>query len=111
LRLSADARRFDSSPPWPLLEAAAISLETVASARGLGEHSVGLANLFRAEVGMPSSNSAIVSIPGQPGPLADAGVAVAARAGRVRLSFYGYNDEDSVARAAKAVVAKGLVAA
>ena len=111
LRLSADARRFDSSPPWPLLEAAAISLETVASARGLGEHSVGLANAFRAEVGLAPSNSAIVSIPGDPAPLADAGVAVAARAGRVRLSFYGYNDEESVARAARAVRARVLALA
>ncbi|MGC4175510.1 aminotransferase class V-fold PLP-dependent enzyme [Demequina sp.] len=103
LRLSADARRFDSSPPWPLLEAAAISLETVASAQGLGEWSVGLANAFRAELGLAASNSPIISLPGDPAPLADAGVAVAARAGRVRLSFYGYNDEVAVERAARAV--------
>jgi len=113
LRLSRDARRFDSSPPWPLLEAAAISLETVASAgvARLGEHSVGLANAFREELDLPSSNSPIVSLPGDPGPLADAGVAVAARAGRVRLAFYGYNDEESVARAASAVLARKKIAA
>lgn len=105
LPLSDDARRFDSSPPWPLLEAAAISLETIADAgvERLGEWSVGLANAFRAEVGTPASNSPIVSLPGDPRPLLDAGIAVAARAGRVRLSFYGYNDELTVERAAQAL--------
>lgn len=113
LRLSRDARRFDSSPPWPLLEAAAISLETVAGAGAerLGEHSVGLANAFRAQLGLPESNSAIVSIPGDPAAFVDAGVAVAARAGRVRLSFYGYNDQEAVTRAARAALAMRRVAA
>jgi len=113
LRLSTDARRFDSSPPWPILEAAAISLETIAQAgpARLGEWSVGLANAFREECGMPASNSPIVSLPGEPTPLADAGVAVASRDGRVRLSFYGYNDMDAVERAARAVRANRLAMA
>jgi kynureninase len=111
LALSATARRFDSSPPWPLLEAAAISLETVASAHGLGEWSVGLANGFRAEAALPESNSPIVSIPGDPAAFADAGLSVASRAGRVRLSFYGYNPESIVERAARALLASSRKAA
>lgn len=105
VRLSADARRFDSSPPWPLLEAAAISLETIAKVgpERLGEWSVGLANAFRAELGLADSNSPIVSLPGEAAPLIDAGLAVANRDGRVRLSFYGYNDENSAVLAARAL--------
>lgn len=105
IRLSASARRFDTSPPWPLLEPAAISLELLANvgAERLGEYSVGLANAFRDAVGMPEANSPIVSIPGDPRALTDAGLAVASRDGRVRLSFYGYNDLASVERAARAV--------
>ena len=112
-RLSETARRFDSSPPWPLLEPAAISLEILAQVgpERLGEHSVGLANAFREAVGLPDSNSAIVSIPGDPRALIEAGLAVASRDGRVRLSFYGYNDLDTVERAARAVRSERLAMA
>jgi len=113
LRLSEGARRFDSSPPWPLLEPAAISLELLARVgpERMGAWSVGLANALRCELGLGESNSAILSLPGEPGDLIDAGLSVASRAGRVRLSFYGYNDEKSVERAARALVARRRIAA
>jgi len=108
LPLSDSARRFDSSPPWPLLESTALSLELLAEVgvERLGEHSVGLANAFRAELGMAESNSAIVSLPGDAAPLIQAGLAVANRDGRVRLSFYGYNSMAEVERAAAALGAR-----
>ncbi|BDZ62545.1 aminotransferase class V [Demequina sediminis] len=45
MQLSATARRLDTSPPWQLVEAGAISLELLASqaVAEIGAHSVGLA--------------------------------------------------------------------
>ena len=113
VRLSGGARRFDSSPPWPLLEPAAISLELLAGVgpERMGAWSVGLANALRSEIGLAESNSPILSLPGEPDALISAGLSVASRAGRVRLSFYGYNDDESVERAARALLARRSIAA
>ena len=91
---SATARRFDTSPPWQLVEAGAIALETLASADlyRTRAYVVGLANAFRARVGMPDGASPIVSVDGADADaLAAAGVTVAARNGKARFSFYVYN--------------------
>jgi selenocysteine lyase/cysteine desulfurase len=106
LRLADDARRLDASPAWFDLVGAAHSLELLADlgVERIQDHSVGLANEFRAIAGVEPSNSAIVSIANKRGPaLAEAGVKAAVRAGRVRLSFYLYNSADDVARAASAL--------
>ena len=74
---------------------------------GVGEihnHNVALANRFRVGLGLPESNSAIVSVETSKGQaLTDAGVSVAVRAGRVRLSFHLYNRTDDADLAASAL--------
>lgn len=106
MRLSSTARRFDTSPPWQLVEAGAVALELLAGLprAAVRDYSVGLANHFREEVGMAPSNTTIVSLTGvDPRQLADAGVRVSGRGGRSRLSFYLYNDLSDVRAAARAL--------
>jgi len=68
------------------------------------DYSVGLANLFRDAMGMPPSNTTIVSVGGvDPRQLADARVRCSGRGGRARLSFYVYNDLGDVESAARAL--------
>jgi selenocysteine lyase/cysteine desulfurase len=103
LRLADDARRFDASPAWFDMVGAAPALEVIAGigVEAIHDHSVGLANRFRDLVGLPASNSAIVSVETERGSdLARAGIKAATRAGRVRLSFYLYNTIEDVERAA-----------
>lgn len=105
LRLAADARRFDLSPPWFDMVAAAEAIELLAGigVEAIGRHSVGLANRFRDRVGLPASNSAIVAIETNRGrALTGAGITASDRAGKVRLAFYLYNtaaDADAAATA------------
>ncbi|WP_062524355.1 aminotransferase class V-fold PLP-dependent enzyme [Demequina rhizosphaerae] len=106
VELSATARRLDISPPWQLVEAGAAALELLASqgVEEIGRHSVGLANEFRARVGLPAGESPIVAVEGvDPAALARAGIKAAARGGRARLGFYVYNDERDVEAAASAI--------
>ncbi|MEZ5380636.1 MAG: aminotransferase class V-fold PLP-dependent enzyme [Microthrixaceae bacterium] len=98
LRLAADARRFNVSPPWFDVVGTAPALELLADlgVKAVGSHSVALANHFRAGVGLGPSDSAIVRVPTAQTDAAaaafrEAGVAAAVRAGGVRLSFYVYN--------------------
>lgn len=113
LRLAADARRFNVSPPWQAYAAAAPTLEFLdgLDARRVHRHCVGLANRLRQRLGMPESNSAIVSVDtSNAGALLDAGIMAAARAGRVRLSFFIYNSTDDVDRAADVLCDAGASA-
>jgi selenocysteine lyase/cysteine desulfurase len=103
LRLTGDARRFDASPAWFDVVGAARSVELLAGvgADAIRAHDVGLANRLRDRLGLDRSNSAIVSVGTDRGSaLAAAGLTVAERAGRVRLSFHLYNSTDDVDRAA-----------
>ncbi|GAB3297596.1 aminotransferase class V-fold PLP-dependent enzyme [Epidermidibacterium keratini] len=104
LRLASTARRYDASPVWHswvgLDQSLALLREVGVDA--IGEHSVGLANAFRARVGLAPSDSAIVSVPVRDGAadaLAQSELQAAMRAGRLRLSFYLYNTEEDVERA------------
>ena len=111
LNPSVTARRFDTSPPWQLVEAGAIALETLASADLHRTHAyvVGLANAFRSRIGLPDGDSPIVSVDGADADaLTAAGVTVAARNGKARLSFYVYNTMADVEAAASAVGSKVL---
>jgi selenocysteine lyase/cysteine desulfurase len=106
LRLADDARRFNVSPAWFGMAAAAEAIELLAGigVDVIGRHSVALANNFRARVGLPASNSATVAVDtDHHARLRDAGIAAATRAGRVRLSFYVYNTDADADAAAMAL--------
>ena len=108
LRLARGARRFDTSPVWFSYAAAAPTLELLSGfdIEHVHSYSVGLANRFCELVGVPAANSAIVSVSlDDHSALSAAGVKASARAGRARFSFYIYNTDDDVARAAEAVLA------
>jgi selenocysteine lyase/cysteine desulfurase len=102
LRLAETARRLDTSPAWfswvgtrPALELLGqIGIEAVHA------HDLRLANRFRAGLGLPAGDSAIVSIDaGDAGVrLERAGVMAATRGGRLRTSWHLYNTEDDVDR-------------
>jgi selenocysteine lyase/cysteine desulfurase len=112
LRLAADARRFNVSPPWFDLVGTAPAVELLAElgVEAIGAHSMALANRFRRAVGMDASNGATVSVEVE-GPdsastaaaFRDAGIVAAIRAGGVRLSFYLYNTEADADLAAEVV--------
>jgi selenocysteine lyase/cysteine desulfurase len=107
LRLSAAARRLDTSPAWFSWVGAAHALELLAGldAEAVRAHDVGLADAFLAGLGRPPQGSAIVTVdaPGAADALAGAGVRSAVRAGRVRASFHLYNDDSDVERALAAL--------
>ena len=97
LRLASDARRLDVSPAWQVWVATEASLDLLVNV-GTGQlhqHALGLANRFRAGVGLPAGESAIVSLAADeevPALLARHRIAAAGRAGRLRLSFHLSND-------------------
>lgn len=100
LRLSADARRLDTSPAWFSWVGAAPALELLVrlDMEEVRAHDVGLANAFLERLGREPGSSAIVSVdvPDAAERLAAAGVRTAVRAGRVRASFHLYNTSDDV---------------
>lgn len=100
LRLAKTARRFDISPSWAAYVGTAPALELVEElgVGAINEHNVGLANRFRAGLGLPLGDSAIVvvDVPGAEERLARAGVRCAVRAGRLRASFHAYTTEADV---------------
>ncbi|MFJ8941532.1 aminotransferase class V-fold PLP-dependent enzyme [Streptomyces sp. NPDC102365] len=108
LRLAGDARRFDVSPAWHswVAQAPALDLLTAIGPAVLHAHTLGLANRFRAAVGLPPGDSAIVSVaadPSTPRRLERAGVIGSVRAGRLRLAFHVNNTTIDADRAADAV--------
>jgi len=108
LRLAADARRFDVSPAWHswVAQAPALELLTGIGRQALHEYALGLANRFRAGVGLPPGDSAIVSlaVDGEAAAeLARAEVTASTRAGRLRLAFHISNTADDADRAATAL--------
>jgi selenocysteine lyase/cysteine desulfurase len=100
LRLAGDARRFDTSPAWFSWVGTAPVLELVnrIGVAAIHAHDLGLANRFRAGLGMEPGDSAIVTtdIPGAEQKLTRAGVMAAVKLGRVRASFHLYNTEADV---------------
>ena len=108
LRLARDARRLDLSPAWfswvgtqPALEL----IERIGVDR-IHAHDVALANRFRAGLGLPPGDSAIVTtdVPGAEERLARAGIRASVRAGALRVSFHVYNADADVDRALEALV-------
>lgn len=108
LRLAADARRFDVSPAWHpwVTQVPALELLADIGAPALHAHAVGLANRFRAGMGLTAGDSAIVSVAADDGARArmqQAGVVGSVRAGRVRLAFHLYNTDADADLAAAAL--------
>ena len=104
LRLAGGARRFDVSPAWFSWVAQAAALEVLldVGVEAIREHDVGLANRFRAGLGLPVSDSAIVSIAPPNGArerLGAAGVMYADHGDLLRFSFHLYTVEEHVDRA------------
>jgi selenocysteine lyase/cysteine desulfurase len=90
LRLASTARRFDTSPALETLERVGVER--------INAHDVGLANRFRAGIGLEPAASAIVTaaIPDAAARLASAGIVAAVRGGRLRTSWHLYNREADV---------------
>lgn len=111
LRLASDARRFDSSPAWFCWVGTAPALELVQriGVPAINAHDVGLANRFRAGLGLEPDDSAIVStdVPDAEAKLAAAGIRAAVRGGRVRVSFHIYTTEADVDATLNALTGPG----
>ena len=102
LRLAPDARRFDTSPAWFGVLGSGLTMPWLASLDPLAveAHCLGLANRLRAELELPPSDSAIVSLPiaDAADKLANAGIRASVRAGAVRVGFHLYNTDDDLDR-------------
>lgn len=107
LDLAASARRFDLSPAWHCWVGAAPALELFerVGIESIREHNVRLANRFRTGLGMPESDSAIVSvnIADAEKRLTAAGIRAASRVGSLRASFHLYSTEADVTAAVAAL--------
>lgn len=113
-RPAASARRFDSSPVFPVYVHAAEGIAYVEE-RGVDAiraHDTALADRFRAGIRslghepVPADGSAIVSLPGlgqSAQRLGAAGIQVSARGGNLRAGFHLYNDEADVDRLLEAL--------
>jgi selenocysteine lyase/cysteine desulfurase len=108
LRLAESARRLDVSPAWYCWVGTAPALEVVEriGVEAVHAHDLGLANRFRAGLGLPPGDSAIVSVdlPGAADRLAGAGIMAAVRGGRLRTSWHLYNTEADVDVALQALL-------
>jgi selenocysteine lyase/cysteine desulfurase len=104
LRLAPGARRFDVSPAWFSWVAQAPALEVLLDVGidAVRAHDVAMANRFRAGLGLPVSDSAIVSIEPPNGArerLGSAGVMYADHGDLLRFSFHLYTTPEHVDRA------------
>lgn len=107
--LSPSAGRFDLSPSWPLIAGteAALALFASLDMSAVHSHTVGLANAARSALGLPASNSAIVTWPDECGSdliaMQAAGIVASGRAGNARVAFHLWNTLDDVALLARAL--------
>lgn len=110
MALAAAARRFDQSPAWFSLVGAAAALDVVEriGVDTIHAHDVALANQFRAGLGLPAGDSAIVAAehPGAVGTFESHGIRAVLRGGRMRVSFHIYNTEADVRLALDALGAR-----
>jgi selenocysteine lyase/cysteine desulfurase len=102
LRLATTARRLDISPAWFSWVGTQPALELVEEIgiEAIHAHDLGLANRFRAGLGLEPGDSAIVcvEVPGGAERLEHAGIIASVRGGRLRTSWHVYNDTDDVDR-------------
>ena len=108
LRLAASAKALDISPAWMSWVGQAPALELIerVGIDAIHAHDLGLATRFRAGLGLPPGDSAIVSVDLRDDAserLAAARVMVAGRGGKVRFSFHLSTSEADVDRALEAL--------
>jgi selenocysteine lyase/cysteine desulfurase len=107
MELAESARRFDQSPSWFCYVGAAPALELVEQigVETINRHNLELANEFRTGLGLPPSNSAIVSmsLAGAEDAFAAAGIRAAVRGGKLRASFHLYTTRADVHQALTAL--------
>lgn len=109
LRLADDARRFDLSPAWLswVGQAPGLALLERVGLEAIHAHDLGLANAFRAGLGEPPGDSAIVSPRRLPADASErlerARVMAAGRGGRLRFSFHLPTRQADVDRALEAL--------
>ncbi|MDQ3866234.1 MAG: aminotransferase class V-fold PLP-dependent enzyme [Actinomycetota bacterium] len=107
LLLAREARRFDFSPAWFSWVGTAPALDLVEriGVEAIHAHDLALANRFRAGLGLPPDDSAIVrvSVPDAEERFRRAGIRAAVRAGTLRASFHVYNTESDVDAALSAL--------
>ena len=108
LHLADDARRLDLSPAWFSWIGAEPALRVLSEVgvEAIHAHNVALADRFRAGLGLPPGDSAIVpaSVADAEEKLARAGVRAASRAGLLRASFHLYNTTEDVDAALSALL-------
>jgi selenocysteine lyase/cysteine desulfurase len=116
MHLAADARRFDVSPAWICWTGSVPAMELFAPADPelTRAHDTGLADALLDQLGLEPRQRAVVALPDPAGRLAAAlserGVVVAGRAGRVRIAFHLWNDEEDVDLVATTLRSTGLPA-
>jgi selenocysteine lyase/cysteine desulfurase len=101
MQLASNARRLDTSPAWFSWVGAVPALELIerVGVEHIREHDVGLANRFRAGLGLEPGDSAIVTAAaGNVERLEAAGIIAPVRAGNLRTSWHAYNSEADVDR-------------
>ncbi|WP_104137074.1 aminotransferase class V-fold PLP-dependent enzyme [Cryobacterium sp. Y62] len=107
--LAQDARRFDVSPAWPAWVGAepAIGLFRSLDLAEVAAHNTGLGDALCDGLDLPRLGQAIISWPDAAGRdlarLTAAGLTASGRAGRARVAFHLYNDEEDVALALAAL--------
>jgi len=107
--LAPGARRFDVSPVWPAWVGAVPALELFASLDidEVWRHGAELGAMTLEALGEPVQHQAVVTVADEDGEklraLTAAGIRASGRAGRLRLAFHLWNDEDDVERVARAL--------
>jgi selenocysteine lyase/cysteine desulfurase len=116
MQLASDARRFDVSPAWLSWVGAVPAMELFAGLdpEQARAYDAGLADALLDRLGRPPQGRPVVSLPDEFGALqaalTDKGATVAGRAGRVRIAFHLWNDEEDVELVASALASTGLTA-
>ncbi|WP_104084296.1 aminotransferase class V-fold PLP-dependent enzyme [Cryobacterium sp. Y11] len=109
MALAPNARRFDVSPAWPAWVGAepAIDLFRSLDLAEVRAHNVALGDALCDGLSLPRLGQAIISWPDADGRdlarLTAAGLTASGRAGRARVAFHLFNDEDDVALALAAL--------
>ncbi|TFD68972.1 aminotransferase class V-fold PLP-dependent enzyme [Cryobacterium ruanii] len=109
MALATDARRFDVSPAWPAWVGAepAIDLFRSLDLAEVRDHNVALGDALCDGLDLPRVGQAIISWPDADGRdlarLTAAGLTASGRAGRARVAFHLFNDEEDVALALAAL--------